>query len=126
MHSRSALWVLGVARLISRPATTWAMIGPGRNSKSCDFWLKIDSPPDVRWQQVRRELDAAEGAADVPAQRLGQHRLAHPGHVLDEDVTLGQEGDEGQPHLGVLADDDAPDVPIVRSAGSWTFTGGSW
>ena len=44
MHSRRALWVLGVARLISSASTTWAMIGPGRNSNSWVFWLKIESP----------------------------------------------------------------------------------
>src|SRR5687767_984696 len=44
MHSSSALWVLGVARLISSARTTWAMIGPGRNSNSVVFWLKIDRP----------------------------------------------------------------------------------
>ena len=39
MHSSSALCVLGVARLISSASTTWLMIGPGRNSNSCVFWL---------------------------------------------------------------------------------------
>ena len=39
MHSSSALCVLGVARLISSARTTWLMIGPGRNSNSCVFWL---------------------------------------------------------------------------------------
>ncbi len=32
-------WVFGVARLISSARTTWAMIGPGRNSNSWFFWL---------------------------------------------------------------------------------------
>ena len=31
--------VFGVARLISSARTIWATIGPGRNSKSIDFWL---------------------------------------------------------------------------------------
>ena len=39
MHSSSADWVLGVARLISSARTTWLMIGPGRNSNSWVFWL---------------------------------------------------------------------------------------
>ncbi len=39
MDSRSALCVLGVARLISSASTTWLMIGPGRNSNSWVFWL---------------------------------------------------------------------------------------
>jgi hypothetical protein len=44
MHSSRALWVFGVARLISSARTTWAMIGPGRNSNSAVFWLKIERP----------------------------------------------------------------------------------
>ena len=44
MHSSSALCVLGVARLISSARTTWAKIGPGRNSNSWVFWLKIERP----------------------------------------------------------------------------------
>ena len=34
MHSRSADWVLGEARLISSPSTTLAKTAPGLNSKS--------------------------------------------------------------------------------------------
>ncbi len=44
MHSSSALCVFGVARLISSASTTWALIGPGRNSNSVVFWLKIERP----------------------------------------------------------------------------------
>ena len=44
MHSSRALWVFGVARLISSARTTCAMIGPGRNSNSWVFWLKIERP----------------------------------------------------------------------------------
>jgi hypothetical protein len=31
--------VFGIARLISSTSTTFAKIGPGRNSKSRSFWL---------------------------------------------------------------------------------------
>ena len=44
MDSRSALWVLGEARLISSPTTTLAKIAPGRNSKSRTSWLKTETP----------------------------------------------------------------------------------
>jgi hypothetical protein len=47
-------------------------------------------PGDVAGQQVRRELDPLDGAVDRPGQRLGQHRLAHARHVLDEQVPLGE------------------------------------
>src|ERR1035437_693845 len=61
MHSRSEDCVLGVARLISSARTTWAMIGPGRNSNSWVFWLYIERPvtsegrrSGVNW--MRRKL----------------------------------------------------------------------
>ena len=65
--SSSADCVFGVARLISSASTTCAMIGPGRNSKSPVFWLKIDTPltslgsrSGVNW--MRRKLHPAEMA----------------------------------------------------------------
>src|SRR3990172_3242851 len=61
MHSRSADCVLGVARLISSASTIWAMIGPGLNSNSWVFWLKMERPvtsegsrSGVNW--MRRKL----------------------------------------------------------------------
>jgi hypothetical protein len=44
MASSSAAWVRGVVRLISSARTICAKIGPGRNSNSTVFWLKIDVP----------------------------------------------------------------------------------
>ena len=86
------------------------MIGPGRNSNSAVFWLKIERPvtsdgsrSGVNWM---RRNDAAEALA----QRLGQHRLADAGNVLDQDVALAEERDEGDPHLAVLPDDHALDA----------------
>jgi hypothetical protein len=61
-------------------------------------------------QQVRRELDPAERAVDRPRDRLGQHRLAHAGDVLDQDVAFGDERGEREPDLAVLALDDLLDV----------------
>ena len=42
--SNSDDWVRGVARLISSASTIWAKMGPGRNSNSAVFWLKIEAP----------------------------------------------------------------------------------
>ncbi len=66
---------------------------------------------DVARQQVGRELDAAHGAVDAAREGLGEHRLADAGDVLDEQVALGQERDEGQPDGLGLAGDDALDAP---------------
>jgi hypothetical protein len=86
------------------------MIGPGRNSNSDVFWLKIDRPVTSDGSRSGRELDAAEGAADGLAHRLGQHRLADAGHVLDQDVALAQQGHERHADLDVLPDDHALDA----------------
>jgi hypothetical protein len=74
---------------------------------------------DVRRQQVGSELDAAHRAVDAACQRLGEHGLADPGDVLDQEVTFGEEhGDRRGDHVG-LALDDALDVaadPLHHSA----------
>src|ERR1700733_8394858 len=44
MHSSSADWVLGEARLISSPSTMLAKIGPGLTSNSRSSWLKALTP----------------------------------------------------------------------------------
>src|SRR5712691_1267510 len=70
MHSSSADWVRGVARLISSASTTWAKIGPGRNSNSCERWLKNDTPvtslgsrSGVNW--MRRNGQSSVRATDL-------------------------------------------------------------
>src|SRR6476646_5183477 len=44
MHSSSAAWVFGEARLISSTSRKFAKTGPGRNSNSFVFWLKTLTP----------------------------------------------------------------------------------
>ena len=57
-------------------------------------------------QQVGGELQAAEGAVDRGGQRLGQAGLAHPRHVLDEQVPLGDQAQQHElDHLGFALDD---------------------
>ncbi len=46
--------------------------------------------------EVGRGLDPAEAGTDASGQRLGQHGLADSGHVLDEQVTTGQQGPYGK------------------------------
>ena len=61
MASSRADWVLGVARFISSASTIWEIMGPGLNSNSEVFWLKIETPvtslgsrSGVNW--MRRKL----------------------------------------------------------------------
>ena len=65
---------------------------------------------DVRRQQVGSELDSPERAVDTGCQGPGQQRLAHAGHVLDQDVPLGEQGDDGEPDDVGLAQDDQADI----------------
>ena len=67
---------------------------------------------DIGGQQVGRELQSAERAVDRTRDRLGQHGLADAGHVLDQEVSLGDQGDERQPDLTVLAPHDLLDVGL--------------
>ncbi len=53
---------------------------------------------DVAGQQVGRELDARERGRDALGQRLADQRLAHAGHVLQQDVIGGQQRHDAQPH----------------------------
>ncbi len=60
---------------------------------------------DISGQEVGSELDTAPFGLDGLSQRLGDRRLAHTGHVLDQQVPFGQEAQKR------LANDDrfAPD-----------------
>ena len=69
MHSSSADWVFGEARLISSPSTMLAKIAPGLNSKSPVSWLKTLTPvtsvgrrSGVNW--IRRNEQSIDRAID--------------------------------------------------------------
>ena len=73
--------------------------------------LVIDREPGhVGREEVRRELDPAEGAAERAGDRLREDGLPGAGDILDQEVTAAEEGDEGEADLVVLPDDDALDV----------------
>jgi hypothetical protein len=62
-------------------------------------------PGEVAGQQVRGELDPADRAVDAPRERLGERRLADAGDVLEQQVPLGEQHGDGQPHqLGAAGD----------------------
>ena len=97
MHSSSADWVLGEARLISSPTTMLAKTPPGRNSNSRVSWLNTETPvtslgsrSGVNW--IRRTVQSIDAG-----ERLAQHRLADAGDVLDEQVALGEQHDQRDP-----------------------------
>jgi hypothetical protein len=79
--------------------------------------LVVDGDPcDVRGQQVRGELDALQTPVDGGRQTPRQHGLADAGHVLDEQVALGYQADDGElDDLALPADDrlDVVDEPLA-------------
>ena len=71
----------------------------------------VDARPDeVGRHEVRRELDALEGAAEHFGEGLDRQRLGQARHALEEEVAAGQEADEDPLEHRVLADDDPPDL----------------
>ncbi len=72
---------------------------------------------DVAGQQVGGELHATHAARDRPGDGLGQQRLPHARHVLDEDVALGQQRHQSQPHDLGLALDHRLDVLLDAGEG---------
>ena len=102
----SADCVRGEARLISSASRTFVKIGPRWNEKEPTVRVEHQRAEDVRRQQVGRELDAREPDVEDPRERLGERRLAHARHVLDEGVTSGEQRQQQQlDRLGLAADD---------------------
>jgi len=83
--------------------------GAGLEFEVAAFLVVGTDPRDVAGQQIGRELDPAHRAVDRLGQGLGQHRLPHARHVLDEQVPLGEQNGEGQPDDVRLAVDDGLD-----------------
>ncbi len=79
---------------------------PGAELELAGLLVEDRHPGDVRRQQVGRELDPTRRPPDGTGQCLGQLGLAHPGHVLQQQVPLGQQDDQGGlDHLGLALDD---------------------
>jgi hypothetical protein len=71
----------------------------------------VDAGADqVGRQQVRRELDALELAADRRGERLDRQRLRQPRHALDEQMAAGEQPDRHPLEQQVLTDDRALDL----------------
>ena len=101
--SSSADCVFGDARLISSASTTLA-----NTAARPELEVVAGTVPDrraghVRRQEVGRELDAPPRAADRLGDGLGERRLADAGHVLDQEVTLGEQTHEREVDRAPLA-----------------------
>ena len=109
--SSSADCVFGVARLISSTRTTFAKIGPGRNSKLARLLVEDREPGDVGRLEVGRALDALrDRALDAAGDRAREHGLRRARHVLEEDVPVAGERGQDELDLVALAVDDRLDV----------------
>src|SRR6056297_309743 len=86
----------------------------GKDRTRTEFEGLVGSSPDrdtedVGRQQVVGELDALPATAGDDGNRVGQRGLADAGKVLDQKVSTGQEGGEGQVDLCRLAENDPVD-----------------
>ena len=61
---------------------------------------------DVGGHQVRGELDAREVQLERLAQGPNQHRLAQPGHALEQPMAAGEQADQHPDHRVLLPHDD--------------------
>ena len=69
---------------------------------------------DVGREQVRVTLYPREASADRDGHRLGEHRLADTGDVLDEEVPRRQDGRRGGDDGVRRAEDDSAQVCLER------------
>ena len=65
-------------------------------------------PCDVGREEVGVTLDPRELGAERGGERAGQHRLAHPGHVLNEQMAAREGSHGGGDQCALAAEDDLP------------------
>jgi hypothetical protein len=51
-------------------------------------------PRDIGWKQVGGELDTLVLTAENPSKRLGKARFSNAGHTFEQDMSIGDEGDQ--------------------------------
>jgi len=71
--------------------------------------LEDHGADDVARQQVGGELDALELDPEGSAEGLDEEGLSQAGHALEEDMAVGEEGNEQALDGGILADDGLAD-----------------
>jgi hypothetical protein len=87
-----------------------ANTGPSAGAELAGLLVVDARAHQVGRHQVGRELDALEAAAHGARQGLHGQRLGQAGHAFDQQVALGQHGDQHALEEAVLADDDALDL----------------
>ena len=120
--SSSADCVFGDGRLISSASTTFANTPPGRNSNSSVPRFHTETPTTSEGRRSGVNWIRCHVPAIDARDRLGQRGLADAGHVLDEEVALGEQAHEREAHLVALALDHPLDVG-ERSASKSGRTG---
>ena len=75
--------------------------------------LIVDGHPrHIPGQGIRGELDPAEAASDAFGQHARQGGLAHPGNVLQQHMSPGEEAYQELFHHVLLADEQAVDIVL--------------
>ena len=88
--------------------------GPRVERKLTRARVQHRDPHDVRRQQIARELDAVKRPPDRRRQRPHQRGLAHPRHVLDQQVPPPHQRDHRVPDGERLPPYDAGHVGLQR------------
>jgi len=72
---------------------------------------------DVAGQQIAGELDAMEAAIDGAGERMGQRGFADSGDIFNEEVSAGEQADQGQADYFGLAADGQTERRLERVQG---------
>ena len=91
-----------------------ANTGPGWNSNCPVSWLKIVTPVTSEGSRSGVNWMRSPSASQRGGQRAGQRGLADAGHVLDQQVALGEQAHQCQFDGVPLALDDPLDVVAER------------
>ena len=108
--SSSALCVRGGARLISSASSTCAKIGPGWNSKRRACASNTDTPTMSEGSRSDVNCTRWKPRPERRRQRMRKRGLAQARQVLDQQVAVGQQRDERQPHFLRLAEHQRVDL----------------
>ena len=111
-------WFEELFRQIKQRFPTVQALAEVREEEVCEEWAGLEAElalavflvvdlgsGDIGWQQVGRELDAAEIRLDILRQRLDRARLRQPGQAFDEKIAVCQQADDDAFNHGLLADD---------------------